>query len=129
MIHEGRLDAKGFRFAIIVSRFNSFITDKLLEGALDALKRHGADDALIEIFRNSQVPARIACQEAEFLVHAAVPLRAPHQLITTLRVGLDWLAAVESPAGKNRKVQAHRWLAVGIQNLPGNCHCNCCRHP
>ena len=51
MIHEGRLDAKGFRFAIIVSRFNSFITDKLLEGALDALKRHGADDALIEIFR------------------------------------------------------------------------------
>jgi 6,7-dimethyl-8-ribityllumazine synthase len=51
MIHEGRLDAKGFRFAIIVSRFNSFITDKLLEGALDALKRHGADDALIEVFR------------------------------------------------------------------------------
>jgi 6,7-dimethyl-8-ribityllumazine synthase len=51
MIHEGRLDAKGFRFAIIVSRFNGFITDRLLEGALDALKRHGADDGLIEIFR------------------------------------------------------------------------------
>jgi len=51
MIHEGRLDAKGFRFAIIVSRFNSFITDRLLEGATDALKRHGADDGLIEIFR------------------------------------------------------------------------------
>ncbi len=51
MVHEGKLDAKGFRFAIIVSRFNSFVTDKLLEGALDALKRHGADEALVEIFR------------------------------------------------------------------------------
>jgi 6,7-dimethyl-8-ribityllumazine synthase len=51
MIHEGKLDATGFRFAIIVSRFNSFITDKLLEGALDALKRHGADENLLEIFR------------------------------------------------------------------------------
>ena len=51
MVHEGTLNAKGFRFAIIVSRFNSFVTDRLLEGALDALKRHGADDAHIEIFR------------------------------------------------------------------------------
>lgn len=40
---EGQLDAKGFRFAIIVSRFNSFISDRLLEGALDTLSRHGAD--------------------------------------------------------------------------------------
>lgn len=51
MIHEGKLDAKGFRFAIIVSRFNSFITDKLVEGALDVLKRHGADEAMIEMYR------------------------------------------------------------------------------
>ena len=51
MVHEGRLDAKGLRFAIVVSRFNSFVTDRLLEGALDALKRHGADDGDIDIFR------------------------------------------------------------------------------
>lgn len=51
MVREGALEAKGYRFAIIVSRFNSFITDRLLEGAMDALKRHGADDALIEIVR------------------------------------------------------------------------------
>jgi 6,7-dimethyl-8-ribityllumazine synthase len=51
MVHEGKLDAKGFKFAIVVSRFNSFVTDKLLEGALDALKRHGADEELVEIFR------------------------------------------------------------------------------
>jgi 6,7-dimethyl-8-ribityllumazine synthase len=38
---QGTLDAKGSRFAIIISRFNSFISDRLLAGALDALERHG----------------------------------------------------------------------------------------
>lgn len=51
MVHEGKLDASGFRFAIVVSRFNSFVTDRLLEGALDALKRHGADDKLVQVVR------------------------------------------------------------------------------
>ncbi|OPY73954.1 MAG: 6,7-dimethyl-8-ribityllumazine synthase [Syntrophorhabdus sp. PtaU1.Bin058] len=51
MVHEGKLNAKGFRFAIVVSRFNSFITDRLLEGALDALKRHGADEKQIAIYK------------------------------------------------------------------------------
>ncbi len=40
---EGRLDASGKRFAIIVSRFNSLVTKELLGGALDCLARHGAD--------------------------------------------------------------------------------------
>jgi 6,7-dimethyl-8-ribityllumazine synthase len=39
---QGTLDAKGSRFAIVISRFNSFISDRLLSGALDALERHGA---------------------------------------------------------------------------------------
>lgn len=51
MVREGKLNAKGFRFAIVVSRFNSFITDRLLEGALDALKRHGADENKIDVYR------------------------------------------------------------------------------
>lgn len=51
MVREGKLNAKGFRFAIVVSRFNSFITDRLVEGALDALKRHGADDNKIDVYR------------------------------------------------------------------------------
>jgi 6,7-dimethyl-8-ribityllumazine synthase len=41
---EGKLDASGLRFAIIVSRFNEFITNKLLGGALDCLHRNNADD-------------------------------------------------------------------------------------
>ena len=48
---EGNLDAKGQKFGIVVSRFNSFICERLLEGAVDALVRHGADDANIHVAR------------------------------------------------------------------------------
>jgi 6,7-dimethyl-8-ribityllumazine synthase len=50
-IHEGKLLAKGLRFGIIVSRFNDFICDRLLGGALDALKRNGVDEDAIDIFK------------------------------------------------------------------------------
>ncbi|MGI9055033.1 MAG: 6,7-dimethyl-8-ribityllumazine synthase [Pyrinomonadaceae bacterium] len=50
-IHQGLLNAHGFRFAIIVSRWNSFLTEKLVEGALDALERLGAEEAAVEIFK------------------------------------------------------------------------------
>ncbi len=46
---EGHLSAKGLSIGIIISRFNEFITGKLLDGALDALRRHGADDSEITI--------------------------------------------------------------------------------
>jgi 6,7-dimethyl-8-ribityllumazine synthase len=49
--YEGHLDARGLKFAIVVSRFNSLITDRLLSGALDALTRSGCDSASIEIVR------------------------------------------------------------------------------
>lgn len=48
---EGALDARGKRFGIVVSRFNSFITERLMQGALDALRRTGAKDSDIEIVR------------------------------------------------------------------------------
>ena len=41
-VYEGQLSATGLRFGVIVSRFNSFITERLLQGALDALERGGA---------------------------------------------------------------------------------------
>jgi len=50
-IIEGKLQAQGLKFGIVVSRFNEFITSKLLEGALDALIRHGASENDIEIVR------------------------------------------------------------------------------
>lgn len=48
---EGNLKADGKKFAIIVARFNSFISEKLLEGALDTLIRSGALDADIDVAR------------------------------------------------------------------------------
>jgi 6,7-dimethyl-8-ribityllumazine synthase len=48
-VYEGQLLAADLKFGIVVSRFNEFITQKLLEGALDALKRHGASDEAIEV--------------------------------------------------------------------------------
>ena len=50
-VHQGRLNAEGFRFAIVVSRWNDFLTSKLVEGALDALERLGADEKAVEIFK------------------------------------------------------------------------------
>ncbi|XEC92799.1 6,7-dimethyl-8-ribityllumazine synthase [Paenibacillus tarimensis] len=48
-IYEGHLVSSGLKYGIVVGRFNEFITGKLLSGALDALKRHGAVDNDIEI--------------------------------------------------------------------------------
>jgi len=48
---EGKLQAKGFKIGIVSSRFNQFLTGELLGGALDALKKLGADDADIVIYK------------------------------------------------------------------------------
>ncbi len=48
---EGKLDASGLKVGIAVSRFNSFICDRLVEGAVDALVRHGAAESDIDIVR------------------------------------------------------------------------------
>ncbi len=49
--YEGELQAKALKFAIVVSRFNEFITNKLLDGAVDALLRHGASEQNIDIIK------------------------------------------------------------------------------
>ena len=49
--HQGRLNAEGFRFAVVASRWNDFLTSRLLEGALDALERLGADEKSVEVFK------------------------------------------------------------------------------
>jgi len=58
---EGNLSAAGLRFGVVLSRFNSFITDRLLDGALDAVKRNGGDvDKGVTVFRTPgafEIPA------------------------------------------------------------------------
>jgi 6,7-dimethyl-8-ribityllumazine synthase len=58
-IIEGELQAKGLKFGIVMSRFNEFITSKLLDGAVDALVRHGAredDIALVKVPGSFEIP-------------------------------------------------------------------------
>src|SRR5919106_4333320 len=50
-VHEGRLNAEAFRFAIVASRWNELISARLVEGALDGLKRLGAKDANVSLYR------------------------------------------------------------------------------
>ncbi len=48
---EGQLSAEGFKFGIIVSRFNDFISSRLVEGAMDALLRHGATEEQVSVIK------------------------------------------------------------------------------
>ena len=59
-IIQGTLDARGSRFAVVISRFNSLISDRLLSGALDALERHGAapdDISIVWVPGSFEIPA------------------------------------------------------------------------
>ena len=49
-VHRGVINAEGFRFAIVASRWNDFLTTKLVDGALDALESLGADENQVEVF-------------------------------------------------------------------------------
>jgi 6,7-dimethyl-8-ribityllumazine synthase len=50
-IHEGHLSGQGFRFAIVASRWNDFISARLVEGALDAFERLGTDENSVEVYK------------------------------------------------------------------------------
>ncbi len=63
--YEGKLDAKGLKFAIVASRFNDFITNHMVEGALDVLRRHNSSESDVDVIR---VPGSF---EIPFAVKAA----------------------------------------------------------
>lgn len=79
-VTEGKLDAKGIKVGIIVSRFNSFICERLLEGAVDTLVRHGASDKDLHLVR---VPGAFE-----------IPLVAKKMAVTTKYDALICLGAV-----------------------------------
>lgn len=49
ILHEGSMESRGRRFAVVVSRFNAVVTERLLEGALAAFRRHGLGDDDVEV--------------------------------------------------------------------------------
>lgn len=85
-VFEGRLWAEGMRFALVVSRFNEFITSKLLSGALDALTRHGAEQENIDIawvpgaFEIPLVAQKMAAQNYDAVICLGAVIRGatPH---------------------------------------------------
>lgn len=73
-IFEGNLVAEGLKFGIVTSRFNEFITSKLLSGALDCLKRHGVKDDEIDaawVPGAFEIPL-VACKMAKSNKYAAI---------------------------------------------------------
>lgn len=73
-VYAGKLDATGKKFALVVSRFNEFISTKLLDGAIDCLVRHGAEDknlAVIWVPGSFEIPG-IAAQVAKSKKYDAV---------------------------------------------------------
>ena len=86
-ILEGIISAEGFKFAIVVSRFNDFISSKLVEGAMDALKRHGATEdnvTLVKVPGAFEIPVaakRLAAKggfDAIICVGAVIRGATPH---------------------------------------------------
>lgn len=62
-VFEGHLNAKGLNFALVVSRFNDFISQRLLEGAVDCLKRHGegkTEYSIIKVPGAFDMPAAVS---------------------------------------------------------------------
>jgi len=86
-IFEGQLVARDYRFALIVSRFNEFISNRLLGGALDALKRHDAAEENIEVIwipgafelpLAAQMAARSGRYDAVICLGAVIRGATPH---------------------------------------------------
>jgi 6,7-dimethyl-8-ribityllumazine synthase len=76
-IIQGDLQAKGLKFAVVVSRFNDFITSKLLDGAVDALVRHGAKEEEIDVVKVPgafEIPLAAKKLAAKGVYHAVVCL-------------------------------------------------------
>ena len=104
---EGDLQGQGVKLSIVVSRFNSFITDRLLEGALDALRRHGVEEKGITVVRvpgSFEIPLgvrRAAGQKVDAVIALGALIRGgtPH---------FDYLSAEVT------KGVAHVMLETGI---------------
>ncbi len=113
-IIQGDLQAKGLRFAVIVSRFNDFITTKLLDGALDALLRHGAKEDDIEVIKvpgSFEIPlaAKKACAKGTY--HAVICLGT---VIRGATPHFDYVAAEVSKGVASVSLETGIPVAFGV---------------
>jgi 6,7-dimethyl-8-ribityllumazine synthase len=111
--HQGRLSAGGFRFALVSSRWNDFLTARLVEGALDALERLGADEGAVEHFR---VPGSFEIPLAALKAAQSGRFDAVVCLGTVIR---GQTPHFEYVAGEVTKGIAHVGLQTGVPVLYG----------
>jgi len=112
--YEGMLDAGDRKFGIVVGRFNSFITEHLLEGAIDALVRHGAEEDDISVYRVPgawEIPLVVKRLAASGGVDAVIALGA------VIRGGtphFDYVAAEVSKGVASVSLDAEVPIAFGV---------------
>lgn len=111
---EGTLDASGLKPAIVVSRFNSFITERLVEGAIDAVIRHGGKESDITVIRvpgafEIPVAARYAAKDKRYnsviALGAVIRGSTPH---------FDYVAAEASKGLAHVSLEFDKPLSFGI---------------
>ena len=112
-ILEGELKAEGIRFAIAVSRFNSFITERLLEGAVDCIVRHGGREEDITVvkvpgaFELPLVAKKLAKKDFDAVIALGAVIRGetPH---------FDYVAAEVSKGIANVSLEVEKPVAFGV---------------
>lgn len=111
---EGQLSAEGLRFAIIVSRFNDFISSRLMEGAMDALRRHGATEEqifLVKVPGAFEIPfvakklAKSGSYDAVICLGAVIRGATPH---------FDYVAAEVSKGIANVALESNIPVTFGV---------------
>ena len=111
--HQGRLNAEGFRFALVASRWNDFLTARLVEGALDALERLGADEKAVELYK---VPGSFEIPLLAFKLAATARYDAVICLGTIIR---GQTPHFEYIAGEVTKGIAHAAMETGVPVVYG----------
>ncbi len=113
-ILEGQLLAAGFRFAIVVSRFNDFISSRLVDGAMDALKRHGGNEegmVLVKVPGAFEIPlaakrvAESGQYDAVICIGAVIRGGTPH---------FEYVAAEVSKGLANVALEANLPVTFGV---------------
>ncbi len=113
-IIEGKLWGEGYKFGLVVSRFNSFITERLLEGALDALYRHGTREDDIEIVKvpgSFEIPYAAHKMAQQRKYHAIICLGA---LIRGATPHFDYIAAEVTKGIANTSLQTGIPILFGV---------------
>lgn len=113
-IYEGKLSAQGLRFAIVASRFNSLVVDRLIEGAVDCILRHGGRDediTLIKVPGSWEIPVAVRKVLDSLEVDAVIALGA---LIRGETPHFDYIASEVSKGLSALSLERSKPVSFGI---------------